>query len=186
MIDNEKLKEAARLVIEAVGDDPKREGLLETPERFASMMAEMLSYAAKSNEEIASEFGKVFDAPESELVTEKDIEIFSFCEHHLALMYNMKVAVGYKPAGKIIGLSKIARICDAVGRRLQVQERIGADIRDVLCRCLDTEDIIVVIDGEHSCMTARGIKKTGTSTRTVTASGIFKESAQKQMFLSMI
>lgn len=97
MVDLKKLEEAARLIIEAVGDDPTREGLVETPKRFADMMAEQFAYNAVSNEDIAREFEKTFETPESDMVVVKDIDIFSHCEHHIALMYNMKVAVGYIP-----------------------------------------------------------------------------------------
>lgn len=97
MVDLKKLEEAARLIIEAVGDDPMREGLVETPKRFADMMAEQFAYNAVSNEDIAREFEKTFETPESDMVVVKDIDIFSHCEHHIALMYNMKVAVGYIP-----------------------------------------------------------------------------------------
>lgn len=100
MVDLKKLEEAARLIIEAVGDDPTREGLVETPKRFADMMAEQFAYNAVSNEDIAREFEKTFETPESDMVVVKDIDIFSHCEHHIALMYNMKVAVGYIPRGR--------------------------------------------------------------------------------------
>ncbi|MFQ7108639.1 MAG: GTP cyclohydrolase I [Dialister invisus] len=133
-MDQKKLEQAARLIIEAVGEDPEREGLLETPRRFAEMVAEQLAYAAVPNEEIARAFDKTFSSPESDMVVVKDISLFSHCEHHIALMYNMKAAVGYIPRGRVIGLSKIARIADAVSKRLQIQERIGADIRDVMER----------------------------------------------------
>ena len=97
-MDIEKLEEAARLIIEAVGENPAREGLRETPKRFAEMMAEQLAYAAVPNKEIAKEFDKTFESPESDMVVVKDISIFSHCEHHIALMYNMHAAVGYIPA----------------------------------------------------------------------------------------
>lgn len=177
-MDLKKLEEAARLIIEAVGDDPKREGLLETPKRFADMMAEQFAYNDVSNEKIAEEFGKTFETPENDMVVVKDIPVFSHCEHHIALMYNMKVAVGYIPNGRVIGLSKIARIADAVSRRFQLQEKIGTDIREVMALVTGSEDVIVYIEGEHSCMTARGIKKTGTITRTIASSGKFKEDKQ--------
>lgn len=102
------MEQAARLIIEAVGEDPEREGLLETPRRFAEMVAEQLAYAAVPNEEIARAFDKTFSSPESDMVVVKDISLFSHCEHHIALMYNMKAAVGYIPRGRVIGLSKIA------------------------------------------------------------------------------
>ena len=124
-MDQKKLEQAARLIIEAVGEDPEREGLVETPRRFAEMVAEQLAYAAVPNEEIARAFDKTFSSPESDMVVVKDISLFSHCEHHIALMYNMKAAVGYIPRGRVIGLSKIARIADAVSKRLQIQERIG-------------------------------------------------------------
>lgn len=174
-MDRKKLEEAARLIIEAVGDDPGREGLLETPKRFADMMEEQFKYCSISNDEIAREFDKTFESPESDMVVVKDIEIFSHCEHHIALMYNMKVTVGYMPKGRVIGLSKIARIADAVSRRFQIQERIGTDIRDIMEKVTGSDAVAVLIDGEHSCMTARGIKKPGTRTRTVSVSGAFKK-----------
>ena len=105
MVDLKKLEEAARLIIEAVGDDPTREGLVETPKRFADMMAEQFAYNAVSNEDIAREFEKTFETPESDMVVVKDIDIFSHCEHHIALMYNMKVAVGYIPRGQMLSRS---------------------------------------------------------------------------------
>ena len=103
----------------------------------------------------------------------KDIDIFSYCEHHIALMYDMKVTVAYVPKGRVIGLSKIARIADMVGKRLQLQERIGSDIADIICKVTGSEDVAVFIEGCHSCMTARGIKKTNTKTYTQTLRGRF-------------
>ena len=94
-----------------------------------------------------------------DMVVVKDIDIFSYCEHHIALMYDMKVTVAYVPKGRVIGLSKIARIADMVGKRLQLQERIGSDIADIICKVTGSEDVAVFIEGCHSCMTARGIKK---------------------------
>lgn len=177
-MDKEKLEQAARLIIEAVGEDPAREGLLETPRRFADMVAEQLAYASVSNEDIAKEFDKTFISDERDMVVVRDIPVFSHCEHHIALMYNMTVTAGYLPRGRVIGLSKIARIADAASRRLQIQERIGTDIRDILKKVTRTEDVIILIEGEHSCMTARGIKKPGAKTRTLASSGRFKEDAR--------
>lgn len=174
-IDTSAIQEAVRTILVALGDDPNREGLKDTPKRVAKMYAEVFEGMCYTNEEIANKFNKCFEeGATGDLVTIADIPIFSYCEHHLALMYNMKVHVGYLPKGKIIGLSKVARIADMVGKRLQLQERIGADIAEVLEMVLGTDDIIVVIEGEHSCMTARGIKKPGTKTRTATLRGVFK------------
>lgn len=185
-MDRKKLEEAARLMIEAIGENPEREGLLETPKRFADMMAEQFAYAAVSNGEIAKEFNKTFVSPESDMVVVKDISIFSHCEHHLALMYHMHAAVGYIPRGRVIGLSKVARIADAVSKRLQIQERIGTDIRDIMMEITGSPDVIVLLEGEHSCMTARGIKKPGAVTRTIACGGRFKEEhSLRNEFLSM-
>lgn len=109
-----------------------------------------------------------------EIVMLKDIEAFSFCEHHMALMYNMKISVGYIPNQKVIGLSKIVRICDMVCRRLQIQERIGKDIIYILKKIVNTEDIAIKITAEHSCITTRGIKRNNTVTTTMIFSGKFK------------
>jgi len=174
-IDTEAIQEAVKTILVALGDDPDREGLKDTPKRVAKMYAEVFEGMCYTNDEIADMFNKCFEeGATGDLVTIADIPIFSYCEHHLALMYNMKVHVGYLPKGKVIGLSKVARIADMVGKRLQLQERIGADIAEVLEKVLGTDDIIVVIEGEHSCMTARGIKKPGTKTRTATLRGVFK------------
>ncbi len=142
-----------------------------------------------SNHEIAQMFNKTFsdelhyEVAGQDMVMVKDIDIFSYCEHHLALMYDMKVAVAYIPNGKVIGLSKIARIADMVGKRLQLQERIGSDIAEILQEILDSEDVAVIIEGTHSCMSARGIKKSAATTRTYTLRGKFKEDKLLQMRL---
>lgn len=157
-----------------LGTNPESPGLKETPERVARMYDEVFEGMRFSNEEIAQMFNKCFDEPEAhDLVLIKDIDAFSFCEHHLALMYNMKIHVAYIPDGKVIGLSKIPRIVDMVTKRLQLQERIGADIADIIQMITQAKDVMVVITAEHSCMTARGIKKPGTSTRTAVIRGLF-------------
>lgn len=171
---HEKIKEAIRTIITELGDDPDREGLIETPDRVARMYDEVFEGMRYTNDEIAEMFNKCFENVSSnDLVLVKDIEVFSYCEHHLALMYNMKCHVGYIPNGKVIGLSKIARICDMVAKRLQLQERICADIAEIIQKVCGTEDVIVVVEGEHSCMTARGIKSRGAKTRTSAIRGLF-------------
>lgn len=187
-IDTKAIQEAVKTILVALGDDPNREGLKDTPKRVAKMYAEVFEGMCYTNEEIANKFNKCFEeGATGDLVTIADIPIFSYCEHHLALMYNMKVHVGYLPKGKVIGLSKVARIADMVGKRLQLQERIGADIAEVLEIVLGTDDIIVVIEGEHSCMTARGVKKPGTKTRTATLRGVFKtDSDLRSEFYNLI
>ena len=172
--DHEKIEAAVRTIIEALGDDPEREGLIDTPGRVARMYDEVFEGMRYSNDEIAEMFGKCFSCDNDDLVLVKDIEVFSYCEHHLALMYNMKCHVGYIPNGKVIGLSKIARICDMVSKRLQLQERICSDIAEIMQKVCDTESVIVIVEGEHSCMTARGIKKSNAKTRTAAVRGLFE------------
>ena len=172
--DEQRIAELIRELIEELGGDINSEGLLETPERVARMYSEVFEGMRYSNDEIAEMFDKSFEMPENnDLVVVKDIEVFSHCEHHLALMYNMRVHVGYIPSGKVIGLSKIARICDMAAKRLQLQERLGSDIAEIMMKVTGSEDVIVVIEGEHSCMTARGIRSNGAKTRTAAIRGLF-------------
>lgn len=169
------IKDSIKNILIALGDDPEREGLKDTPDRVARMYDEVFEGMRYSNEEIASMFNKCFDEPEtSELVLVKDIEVFSHCEHHIALMYNMNISIAYIPNGKVIGLSKLARISDMVCKRLQLQERITTDIADILEMILETNNIMVIVEGEHSCMSARGICKSGSRTHTQVARGQFK------------
>ena len=180
-IDTEAVAYHIRGLLEALGDDPDREGLKETPQRVARMYEEVFEGMKYTNEEIAQMFDKTFSEDEEggadrygDMVVVKDIDIFSYCEHHLALMYDMKVTVAYVPNGKVIGLSKIARIADMVAKRLQLQERIGTDIADIITQVTGSEDVAVYIEGCHSCMTARGIRKTNTKTYTQTLIGRFQ------------
>ena len=133
-----------------------------------------------TNDQIAEMFNKTFSediktTSSKDMVIVKDIDAFSYCEHHMALMYNMKIDVAYIPNGKVIGLSKIARIVDMVTKRLQLQERIGTDILDIMKKITESQDIAVIIRANHSCMTARGIKNTNSRTYTQTLSGKFEE-----------
>lgn len=188
-IDTEAIKEHIRGILIALGDNPDREGLKETPERVARMYEEVFEGMNYTNHEIAEMFCKTFseelDYEEGgqDMVMVRDIDIFSYCEHHMALMYDMKVTVAYLPKGKVIGLSKIARIADMVGKRLQLQERIGSDIAEILQEILDCDDVAVIIEGTHSCMSARGIKKSAATTKTFTLRGRFKEDKLLQMRL---
>ena len=117
------------------------------------------------------------------VVVMKDIDMFSYCEHHMALMYDMKATVAYIPKGKVIGLSKIVRVCDMVGRRLQLQEKIGRDIADIITMITDSEDVAVTIEACHSCVTSRGIKKTNTKTFTAEMRGKFRTDPGLQFYL---
>ena len=174
-MNNAKLEQAAKLIIEAVGDDITRPGLVETPKRFAKMMNEVLEGMKYTNQEIGEMFKKEFEIGSNDLVTMSDIDVFSFCEHHIALMYDMKVSVAYLPKdGKVLGLSKIARIADMCAKRLQLQEKIGMDIAECISIATGSEDVMVVIEGKHACMTTRGIKKVNSVTRTSTTTGSFE------------
>lgn len=185
---DEIIHKCVRNTLVVLGDNPDREGLKGTPDRICRMYKEIYEGMNYTNEEIAGMFNTCFEDVETgDLVVIGDIPVFSMCEHHMALMYNMNVSIGYIPNGKVIGLSKAARIADMVSRRLQLQERIGSDIAEILQMVLDTEDVIVVITGEHSCMTARGIKKPGSKTRTASIRGRFDSDHQlRQEFYSLI
>ena len=175
-VNQEKIREHIRGILEAIGEDPDREGLRETPDRVARMYSEIFEGIGYTNDEIAAMFNKTFEAPtERDMVLVKDIEIFSYCEHHMALMYDMKVAVAYIPRERVLGLSKIARIADMVGKRLQLQEKIGSDIAYIMEKATLSPDVAVIIKGKHSCMTARGIKNDTSVTMTTTFRGAFKE-----------
>ena len=189
-IDKEAVREHVRGLLIALGDDPDREGLKDTPDRVARMYEEVFECMNYTNHEIAQMFDKTFEedltfsSENSDFVIVKDIDIFSYCEHHMALMYDMKVTVAYVPNGKVIGLSKIARIADMVSKRLQLQERIGTDIAEIMQEITGSEDVAVLIEGCHSCMTARGIKKTDAKTYTTTLRGRFQTDMLLQMRLN--
>lgn len=172
-MDKEKIKTAVRMILEGIGEDPEREGLKETPDRVARMYEEVFEGIQYSNKEIAEKFGKAFTDNSDSMVIMKDIDIFSYCEHHLALMYDMKVSVAYVPHGKVLGLSKIARICEMAAKRLQLQEKLTNDIAEIIRIATGSSDVAVKITGSHSCMTARGIKNINARTTTTKYSGKF-------------
>ena len=186
-IDRDAIREHIRGILVALGDDPDREGLKETPDRVARMYEEVFEGMNYTNDEIAEMFDKTFEDelefPEQsqDLVIVRDIDVFSYCEHHMALMYDMKVTVAYIPSGKVIGLSKIARIADMAAKRLQLQERIGSDIADIIEKVTDSDDVAVLISARHSCMTARGIRKSDAKTYTETLRGRFRDEPLLQM-----
>ena len=180
-IDTEKIEYHIREILKALGDDPEREGLIDTPKRVAKMYEEVFEGMNYTNHEIAQMFDKTFEedmdikTDSKDMVVVKDIDIFSYCEHHMALMYDCKVTVAYIPNGKVIGLSKIARVADKESKRLQLQERIGSDIAEIISEITGSQDVAVMIEGCHSCMTARGIKKNNSKTFTRTLRGRFKD-----------
>lgn len=188
-IDTEAIQNHIKGILVALGDDPAREGLAETPLRVARMFEEVFEGMQYSNQDIATMFDKTFEEdlelqshPE-DLVVIRDIDAFSYCEHHLALMYNMKITVAYMPREKVIGLSKIVRIADMVSKRLQLQERIGSDIAEIIQMVTESEDVAVLIEACHSCVSARGIKNVSSKTHSSTLRGRFRTNVDLQMRL---
>ena len=171
----------------SIVDDPERPGLVETPKRVVKYWCELLEGQLYTNQEIADMYNKCFDLDTDEddsylstnnglkrdLVVETGIPIFSHCEHHLALMYDMSVTIAYLPKDKVIGLSKMGRIAEMCAKRLQLQEKIGEDINEVMRLVLGTDDVAVIIEGKHGCMTARGVKSREAVTRTACLRGAF-------------
>ena len=180
-----EMQNLVRRFLEIVDPNPDRPGLIETPKRVVKYWSELLEGQLYTNDEIAEMFDKTFmDVQTHDLVIEKDIEIFSHCEHHLALMYDMRVTIAYIPKDRVIGLSKMARVAEMVGKRLQLQEKIGVDINYIMRKILKTEDVAVLITGKHGCMTARGIKSRNALTRTAALNGKFlaSESLRNELY----
>jgi GTP cyclohydrolase I len=169
-VDLPRIEKAVREILAAVGENPDRDGLLETPKRVAKMYAELFSGL---HLDPSRHLKKVFLENYDELVLVKDISFNSMCEHHL-LPFIGKAHVGYLPRGKVVGLSKMARIVDEISRRPQVQERMTHQIADLMSKELDAKGVIIVLEAEHSCMTIRGIKKPGSVTITSAVRGLFK------------
>jgi GTP cyclohydrolase I len=173
-VDLEKIQQAVRMIIEAIGDDPDRDGLLDTPKRVAKMYAEVFEGMRINEEEY---FETVFSEDHEEMVLVKDIPFYSMCEHHLVPFFG-KAHVAYIPrGGRVVGLSKLARAVEAVARRPQLQERITATVADAIVRKLDPHGVVVVVEAEHMCMTMRGVKKPGSKTVTSAVRGIFANDA---------
>lgn len=170
---NEKeIETHIKAIIELLEDDPDRSGLKKTPHRVAKAYSEIFEGMRYTNDEIADMYRVCFDEPSGDLVTECGIKTYSMCEHHMLPML-LSINIGYIPNGKVIGLSKMARVAEMCAKRLQLQEKIGTDIADVMMKILGTEDVIVFIEGRHMCMEMRGAKKPGTVTRTSCLKGRF-------------
>lgn len=170
-VDHAKIERAVREILEAVGEDPDREGLLETPARVARMYAEMFSGLHKQP---ALHLKKVFTEDYDEVVLIKDINFCSMCEHHL-LPFSGRAHVGYLPQGKVVGLSKLARVVEEVSRRPQVQERMTEEIANLVETELSARGVVVVLEASHSCMTIRGVRKPGSTCMTSAMRGVFRE-----------
>lgn len=182
-MDKKKIEEGVRLILEGIGEDINREGLLDTPDRIARMYEEL---AAGYTDDAARHLKKRFHVDNNDLVLEKDIPFYSFCEHHMLPFYG-KASVAYIPDGEVVGLSKIARTLEVFAKRFQLQERLTAQIADVFMKELKPRGVMVLIEAEHMCMTMRGIKKPGTKTVTVVTRGVFNddEKLQNQFYRMM-
>lgn len=166
MFDEQKMTEAVKLMLEAIGEDPNREGLIETPKRVTGYWKELLEGQQYTNKQIAEMYGKQFTVKGNPLVVKQVKNVFSHCEHHLALMYNMTVSVAYLPRKvdngyRVIGLSKIPRIVDMCCKRLQLQEKIADDIAECISLATGSDDVYVNIVADHACVSARGAKSDG-------------------------
>ncbi|MBP3966997.1 MULTISPECIES: GTP cyclohydrolase I FolE [Paenibacillus] len=179
----EQIEHHVREILKLIGEDVEREGLLETPARVTRMYEEIFAGYEVDPREV---LGVTFDEQHEELVIVRDIVYYSQCEHHMAPFFG-KAHIGYIPSGKIAGLSKLARLVEAVTRRLQVQERITSQIADIMDEVLQPHGVMVVVEGEHLCMCARGVKKPGSKTVTSAVRGDFRTSAAlRSEFLSLL
>ncbi|MGN0513708.1 MAG: GTP cyclohydrolase I FolE [Lachnospiraceae bacterium] len=176
MVDQDKVKEAVRLLLEGIGEDVDREGLKDTPDRIARMYTELLS---GMDEDASVHLSKTFSASDNEMVLEKDITLYSMCEHHMLPFYG-KAHIAYIPNKKVVGLSKLARCVEVYARRLQIQEQLTAQIADALMDNLEAKGVMVMIEAEHMCMTMRGVKKPGTKTVTYVCRGEFEDNINLQ------
>jgi len=177
MANQEKVEQAVYQLLEALGENPEREGLLDTPKRVAKMYAEMFSGL---NEDPKNQFTAVFSEVHDEVVLVKDIPFYSMCEHHLVPFYG-KAHVAYLPSGdKVTGLSKLARAVEVAARRPQLQERLTDQVATALEEALNPRGVFVMVEAEHMCMTMRGIKKPGSKTITTVAKGLYKEDREER------
>lgn len=182
MIDHKKIEEAVVMILEAIGEEPKREGLLETPNRIARMYDEIFS---GMNENPINHLKKTFLVENNEMVIEKDITFYSMCEHHFMPFYG-KAHVAYIPDGKVVGLSKLARTVEVYARRPQIQEKMTVQIVDAIMENLKPKGVMVMLEAEHMCMTMRGVKKPGSKTVTIASRGIFETKELQDKFFYML
>jgi GTP cyclohydrolase I len=182
-IDTKRIERAVRDLLEAIGDDPSRDGLLETPKRVAQMYTEI---TGGTHEEAVEVLGTQFEEDHQEMVIIRDVPFYSICEHHLLPFFGT-AHVGYLPRGRVVGISKLARAVDILARRPQVQERLTSQVADAINEALSPEGIAVVIRAEHLCMAMRGVRKPGTSVVTSATRGDFRDSiATRGEFLSLL
>ncbi len=183
MVDQNKIKEAVKLLLEGIGEDTGREGLRETPDRIARMYCRIFAGMEESAED---QLAKTFPVASNEMVLVKDITFYSICEHHLMPFYG-KAHIAYLPDGQVVGLSKLARTVEVYARRPQIQEQMTIQITDAIMEYLKPQGAMVLLEAEHMCMTMRGVKKPGSKTVTVASRGCFQENPQWQrLFFEML
>jgi GTP cyclohydrolase I len=170
MIDQNKIRQGICLLLEGIGEDISREGLIDTPDRIARMYTELFS---GMEEDAGEHLSRTFHVDNSEMVLEKDIAFHSVCEHHMLPFFG-KVHIAYIPNGKVVGLSKLARTVEVFARRLQLQEQLTEQIADALMGHMKPQGVLVMVKAEHMCMTMRGIKKPGSQTVTLARRGVFE------------
>lgn len=182
-MDIKKIEEGVKLILKGIGEDLNREGLKETPERYARMCEQIYGGLTQ---DAGEHLKKQFTVNNDNMVIEKDITFYSTCEHHLMPFYG-KVHVAYIPNGKVAGLSKLARTVEVYARRPQIQEQMTAQIADAMMEHLNAKGVMVMIEAEHMCMTMRGVQKPGTKTVTTMARGAFeKDPSLQQTFLQLV
>ena len=183
MIDQDKIKRAVHEILIAIGEDPSREGIKETPRRIAEMYAEVFSGMKEDPRDVLS---VGFEEGHNEMVILKDIPFYSMCEHHLLPFYGM-AHIGYIPKGRVVGASKLGRVVEILAKRPQLQERLTTQIADTIVEALQPQGVAVVIEAEHLCMTMRGVKKPGSNIVTSAMRGSFRTRAvTRAEFLSLI
>jgi GTP cyclohydrolase IA len=183
MIDQEKIKQAVHDILIAIGEDPSREGIKDTPRRIAEMYAEVFRGMKEDPKEVLS---VGFEEGHNEMVILKDIPFYSMCEHHLLPFYGM-VHIGYIPKGRVVGASKLGRVVEILAKRPQLQERLTTQIANTIVEAMQPEGVAVVIEAEHMCMTMRGVKKPGSNIVTSAMRGSFRSRAvTRAEFLSLI
>ncbi len=183
MVNQTKIREAVRLLLEGIGDDVTREGLRETPDRIARMYCEIFS---GMDQDAGEHLAKTFSVASNEMVIVKDITFYSICEHHLMPFYG-KAHIAYLPEGRVVGLSKLARTVEVYARRPQIQEQMTIQIAEALMEHLRPQGAMVMLEAEHMCMTMRGVEKPGSKTVTVASRGCFQKDPQWQnLFFRML